>query len=175
MIEKLLSLHNPILDKIMFLITNIGDKITIALFSLILIIFLLNKKEYIKTKIVVLSLGLGIVLSQGLKYLIQKPRPETMTFLETGYSFPSGHSTMSIIFFGLLIYLFKDEIKNKSTKYIFIILNILIILLIGFSRLYFNVHYVIDVLGGYMIGFICLLSSIILVRKIPFLNKNKLI
>ncbi|MCA9495893.1 MAG: phosphatase PAP2 family protein, partial [Nanoarchaeota archaeon] len=50
--------------------------------------------------------------------------------------FPSGHATMAIIFFSLLLYSFKDDIKKKSLKYIFIISNIVIFLLIGTSRIY---------------------------------------
>lgn len=172
---KILTLQTPGLNKIMFFITNIGDKITIAIFSIILLAFLISKKQYIKTKIFVIALGLGVILSQVLKYIIKRPRPETMTLLKNGYSFPSGHVTISLIFFGMLIYLFKDKIKNQTLKYIFIIANILLILLISFSRLYFNVHWPTDILAGLLLGLICIIGSIIMVQKIPFLNKNKLI
>jgi undecaprenyl-diphosphatase len=169
---KLLTIHSPALDKIMMFATNLGDKIGIAILSLILIIVLLKKKEYLKTKIFAGSMAIGLVGFKVIKYIVHRPRPTTMTIPETGYSFPSGHATMAIIFFGMLIYLFKDEIKDKIKRNYFIAMNVFFILWIGFSRLYFNVHYPTDILGGYTLGYLCMLASIYLVKKIPFLNKK---
>ncbi len=173
--NSILSIQSPLLTKVMIFITFLGDKYLITILSIFLLIFLIYKKQYIKAKIFVITLGLGIIISQILKYTIQRPRPETMTILKEGFSFPSGHATISIIFFGMLIYLFKDKIKNQTLKYIFITINTSLIILISFSRLYLNVHWLTDVLAGLILGLICIFGSIIIIHKIPFLNKNKLI
>jgi len=171
MIDKIISdnisiIQNGGLTKLMLIITNIGNKYFILFFSLILAALLLfHKKDYMKVKIFIISIFLGAFFSQALKYLIKRIRPENMLIEQGGYSFPSGHATLSMIFFGMLIYLFKDEIKNNLEKYIFIALNILLILLIGISRIYLNVHYLTDVLGGYILGYICIILSIYIYKK----------
>jgi undecaprenyl-diphosphatase len=88
-----------------------------------------------------------------------------MLIPETGFSFPSGHTTLSIAFFGVLIYLFKDEIKNKTLRYLFITISLLLPFLIAFSRLYLNVHWFTDVVAGLFIGTSCVIGSIYFSKK----------
>lgn len=162
----MLTIQSLNLTKLMIFITHIGDKYTIAIFSIILLLLLMfHKKDYIKSKVFISSMALGVILSQGLKYIIQKPRPIDQLIIETGYSFPSGHVTLSFVFFGMLIYLFKDEIKNKFLRYSFIAINILLILLIGISRIYLNVHYFSDVIAGFVLGLICIFGAIKFFKK----------
>ena len=61
----------------------------------------------------------GVIFSQALKILVERARPENMLILKDGFSFPSGHTTRAITFFGMLIFLFKDKIKNKNLRYLF--------------------------------------------------------
>ncbi len=96
-----------------------------------------------------------------------------MLIEKTTYSFPSGHATLAVAFFGMLIYLFKDKIKNKTLRYTFITANIFLMILIGITRIYLNVHWLTDVLAGYALGLICIFGSIYLVNKIGFLKKKK--
>jgi undecaprenyl-diphosphatase len=170
---NIISLQTETLSKIMLFLTHLGDKYIIALFSVILLIFLLYKKPYLKTEMFILTMGSAVVFSQALKYLIRRPRPLEMLIEKTSFSFPSGHATLAIAFFGMLIYLFKNKIKNKTSRYLFIIINILLILVIGFSRLYLNIHWFTDVLAGFVLGLICIIGSIYVVKKIGFWKKKK--
>ena len=93
------------------------------------------------------------ILNQLLKRLLQRPRPTEFRIIEeTGYSFPSGHSMVSMAFYGYLIYLIYRFVKNKYLKWISIVLLSLLICLIGISRIYLGVHYTSDVLGGFLIS-----------------------
>ena len=86
--------------------------------------------------------------------------------VENSYSFPSGHSMMSMIFYGLIIYYIMKYMKNKRLKNIFVPLLSAIIFLIGISRIYLGVHYATDVLCGWIIGLVYLIIFIkILNRK----------
>jgi hypothetical protein len=71
---KISLIQTANLNEIMTFITHMGDKYTIAILSFFLIAILIKNKEFVKTKILVLALGLGVILTQLLKYLIQRPR-----------------------------------------------------------------------------------------------------
>ena len=92
--------------------------------------------------------------------------------METGFSFPSQHAVMAIIFFSLIIFLFAEKIKNNFLKYLFIGANIILILLIGFSRIYLKVHYFSDSLAGLALGLFWLTFLILIFRVIAELTKK---
>ena len=82
-----------------------------------------------------------------LKLIIQRPRPDEYRIIDaSGYSFPSGHSMISMAFYGFIIYLICKYVNNKILKYFLIGLLGSLIILIGVSRVYLGVHYVSDVL-----------------------------
>ena len=86
--------------------------------------------------------------------------------MEKSYSFPSGHAMISVLFFGSIIYLVnKHNLKYK--KLITFSLSTFI-LLIGISRIYLGVHYLTDVVGGYLLGFIVLFLIIHLFERKKF-------
>ena len=95
------------------------------------------------------------ILNQLLKRILQRPRPTEYRIIEeTGYSFPSGHSMISMAFYGYLIYLIYKYVKNKYIKWTSIILLSILICSIGISRIYLGVHYTSDVLGDFYINII---------------------
>jgi undecaprenyl-diphosphatase len=110
------------------------------------------------------GLGGGLLLETLIKLIVQRARPENSLITETGFSFPSGHATMSLILFTLLLLTFKNDIKNNALKWVFIVCNITLILLIGLSRIYLNVHWFSDVIGGFALGLFWL-TLLILVFK----------
>ncbi|MCL2752114.1 MAG: phosphatase PAP2 family protein [Firmicutes bacterium] len=95
---------------------------------------------------------ISAALNLVLKYCFQRPRPEVMLIAETGYSFPSGHAQSGMAFFlavALLIFCNIGRLKYSVPLFVFCML---MPLLIGFSRLYFGVHYAGDVLAGWVCG-----------------------
>ena len=136
-------------------ITNFGGTIFITLSAIALVIIIKNKK--IKISIVV-NLLIATLSSQILKRILQRPRPTGIRLVEvSGYSFPSGHSTVSMAFYGYLIYLIYKNIENKYLKWSLITLLSVLICLIGASRIYLGVHYTTDVLGGFFLSISCLI------------------
>jgi len=98
------------------------------------------------------ALSVGYVILQGIKTIVARPRPIDSIITVNGWSFPSGHATMSTIFFLAVIYLFVLKLKKGFLKNLLITLGIILPLLIGFSRLYLKVHNLSDVLGGFTLG-----------------------
>ena len=131
-------------------ITNFGGAIFLIILTILLIVVLKNKKVGLS---ICINLVVVTILNQLLKRLLQRPRPTEFRIIEeNGYSFPSGHSMVSMAFYGYLIYLIYRFVKNKYLKWISIVLLSLLICLIGISRIYLGVHYTSDVLGGFLIS-----------------------
>lgn len=131
-------------------ITNFGGAIFLIILTILLLVVLKNKKVGLS---ICINLVVVTILNQLLKRLLQRPRPTEFRIIEeTGYSFPSGHSMVSMAFYGYLIYLIYRFVKNKYLKWISIVLLSLLICLIGISRIYLGVHYTSDVLGGFLIS-----------------------
>ena len=131
-------------------ITNFGGAIFIILLTVILIAVIKNKKIGLS---ILTNLAIITILNQLLKRILQRPRPTEYRIIEeSGYSFPSGHSMISMAFYGYLIYLIYKYVENKNVKWILISLLSVLICLIGISRIYLGVHYTSDVLGGFLIS-----------------------
>ena len=131
-------------------ITNFGGAIFIILLTVILIAVIKNKKIGLS---ILANLAIITILNQLLKRILQRPRPTEYRIIEeSGYSFPSGHSMISMAFYGYLIYLIYKYVENKNVKWILISLLSVLICFIGISRIYLGVHYTSDVLGGFLIS-----------------------
>lgn len=151
-------------------ITNFGGAIFVISLTIILFFVIKDKKIGIS---IITNLGIVTILNQIIKFIMQRPRPTEFRIIEeTGYSFPSGHSMVSLAFYGYLIYLIYKYINNKHLKRTLIIILSVLICIIGVSRIYLGVHYTSDVLGGFLISFAYLIIYIELVNKFV-LEKNK--
>ena len=139
------------------ILTNLGGSLVLILFSFILIFFVHNKKIVIA---IIFNLIMAFLLNELLKIIFRRPRPDSILWLENvqGYSFPSGHSMVSMAYYGFLIYLFY--ISNYKYRWLLISLLVVIILLIGLSRVYLGVHYLSDVLSGFVVSIIYLVCFI---------------
>ena len=144
------------------LATTLGS--TIVICTVIFSLFLLFKDKKYFFHVAIASF-LGVILESLLKIIIKKPRPTEFWPLtsETTYSFPSGHSFMSMLVFGMIIYFIIKEVKNKKIRYLSVSIFSLIIFIVGLSRIYLGVHYPTDVVGGYILALIYLIAYIKLV------------
>ena len=144
-------------------ITNFGGAIILIVLALMLFIYIKNKKIGVS---IISNLAIITLLNQLLKRIVQRPRPTEFRIVEeSGYSFPSGHSMVSMAFYGYLIYLIYKYVKNKYLNWISIILLSILICSIGISRIYLGVHYTSDVLGGFLISISYLIIYISAVNK----------
>ena len=144
-------------------VTNFGGAIFLIILAMTLLILIKDKKIGLS---ILSNLVIITVLNQLLKIILQRPRPTDYRIIEeTGYSFPSGHSMISMAFYGYLIYLIYKYVENKYVKWILISLLSVLICLFGVSRIYLGVHYTSDVLGGFLISISYLVIYISAVNK----------
>ena len=156
--ETIIKMLSPTTTSVMTFISFLGSAITLIILSVAFIILLKNKKY---SKLIAINLVLVFLLNRILKWIIRRPRPERLQLvLEKGFSFPSGHSMIAFGFYGFLIYLTYKNFKNKKIKYPLMIFLSILILAIGISRVYLGVHYVTDVIGGFIFGFLYLVIFI---------------
>lgn len=152
-------------------ITNFGGAIFVISLTTILFFVIKDKKIGIS---IITNLGIVTILNQIIKFIMQRPRPTEFRIIEeTGYSFPSGHSMVSLAFYGYLIYLIYRYIKNKYIKWPLIVLLSILICLIGISRIYLGVHYTSDVLGGFLLSISYLVVYISLIKNLKIKNITK--
>jgi undecaprenyl-diphosphatase len=145
-------------------ITNFGGAIFLSIATVMLFLLIKNKKIGLS---IISDIVIITVLNQLLKRILQRPRPTEFRIVEeTGYSFPSGHSMVSMAFYGYLIYLIYRYIKNKYVKWTLITILSILICLIGISRIYLGVHYTSDVLGGFLLSISYLVIYISSIKKL---------
>ncbi len=155
-------------------VTDLGNGFVIAALGLITII-LLYRMERIRDMIGLITTLLCTAVSvEVVKILIQRPRPGGVmqVISDSSYSFPSGHAAASMAFYGFLMYLILKLTKSKPHYKIWravtITLGSLLILAIGFSRLYIGVHFPSDVIAGYLFGGVCLFIGILIAKRSHF-------
>lgn len=148
--------------KIFLLITYLGSwPIVMSLEAIVLaILLLLNKKR------LALFSFLSVITAEGvysvLKLIIHRARPDMAYSLipRDGFSFPSGHASVSIVFYGLLGYLIWRVCKKWWQKLLVAVAALKIVFLIGFSRVYLGVHWPSDIVAGWAVGLAILILSI---------------
>ncbi len=164
--EKIMKkIHQNIsetMTDIMKSITFLGSYKFLILISFIIIFCMVKKKNWYGIIMLILSIVSSFGLNNLLKYYYTRTRPINYFLIKQGgYSFPSGHSMVSMTFYTTMTYLLTKDELNKNKRIILWILNFSIISLIGFSRIYLGVHWPTDIIGGYMAGI--LLSYVIII------------
>lgn len=158
----ILNMRNNNLTSILNIITNLAGASFLLALSCILFIVLKNKKTALY---IFINLASAFTINETAKTIFSRSRPIGINLIEeTGFSFPSGHSMISLSFYGFIGYLLCKNTKNKYLKSIIIISTTLIILLIGFSRIYLGVHYLSDVISGFLLASIYLTIYIKLIK-----------
>lgn len=157
------------LTPVMRLITQFGGTILMIVWALASLVLIKNKRIAIS---VVSNLVLIALLNNILKLIVRRARPTGFRLIaETGYSFPSGHSMVSMAFYGYLIYLIYKNVRNKKLRWTLITCFSLLILIIGMSRIYLGVHYTSDVFAGFLFSLGYLVIYTKLTNPIVFLKK----
>lgn len=152
------------LTKVLLFITKFASVKEIVFLCAVSLIGLFWK--YYKSLFLVLNVIASTIFNVVIKNIMMIPRPNILRLAEeTGYSFPSGHSMASVAFYGFIIYLILSSNMNKYLKVVISSLIVILIIVIGFSRVYLGVHNASDVIAGYAISTGLLLTDIMILKK----------
>jgi undecaprenyl-diphosphatase len=145
-------------------ISVIFDATALAIASLTLAAILFVKKRGKYGVLLLAAMAGDLVLVQTCKALIMSPRPVNQILAETGYSFPSGHVTGNVVFFGLLAYFAWTHWNSVKVKLSLSGAYIAIVGVVAFDRIYLNVHWFSDIVGAVFLGAFWVLFCILMFK-----------
>ena len=162
-LDKLQTIHTPLLDRFMVAITKLGDA-GIVWIILTVILLLIPKTRKSGVYMAVALIADLIICNVILKPIVARIRPysinQTVQLLVTplkDYSFPSGHTAASFASVSALYFAGRKRMAARA---------LIVSVLIAFSRMYLYVHYPTDVLGGLIIGLLCGWIADMIIQKV---------
>jgi len=129
------------------------DTTTLVIATLITSVFLVIKKRKAQSLLFATTVSGTALFITILKNLTQIARPENRLIEASGFSYPSGHCAGAVVFIGLIIYfIWSSQTVSHRVKFVSTLSYGLIVAFVGFDRIYLNVHWLSDVIGGYLFG-----------------------
>jgi len=144
-------------------ITFFGNNTTIVTLVVLVSLALVVAKRFGLAFRVVFASGLGGIIVVSLKHLFQRARPLDPILPAGGFSFPSGHAFAATVFYGMMVVLVWRLTDGRWPRAVASLFGLVVILAVGLSRVYLNVHYLSDVLAGWAAGLAWLTASLLVV------------
>lgn len=167
--------RNRFITSFFKIFTHLGSFYTLAILTIIgviLIWFVMKNKRL--SLFYAVCFACVCIANFIIKRIVCRVRPEHLMIIkETGFSFPSGHSMMIFAFFALTIHFVCNFVKNKPLRITLISIFAVIIPAIGFSRIYLGVHYLTDIIAGFLISFVIVMIFMMLYNSKLFMKKEK--
>lgn len=169
-LHKFAEIRGSELNQSMIDITALGSVSVIALLSSIIIIFLVVHKDWKGMLYICITVLGSATIPVYLKNLFNRDRPDVLEHLANvrSTSFPSGHSFGATVAYFSLAFLLSREIKDTKLEILYYALAVIVVALVGTSRMYLGVHYPTDIVGGICVGLMWF--SIV---SLPFLYFSK--
>jgi undecaprenyl-diphosphatase len=135
-------------------VTRLGNFITLFAVTLVAVVIFWRRRERIDAAFVALAALGAQVLSTGMKLGFRRDRPFFPDPLatESTFSFPSGHALVSLAVYGSIALVLARRLSSHTQRALLLGATALLVIAIGFSRLYLGVHFLSDVLAGYAAG-----------------------
>ncbi len=146
--------RGPELTKVFVALTYLGNWQFILASSLFLTGCFLYFKDRPKAHLLIGAVFSSSIIYSLFKIIFHRVRPDVAFALVegNGYSLPSGHAAMAVVFYGIVCYFLIKTFRKVWQKVLIIALTLTIIILISFSRIYLGVHWISDVLASWLIG-----------------------
>lgn len=143
-----MNYHGSWFNDYMTIVATYGDILPFVILTILMALIVFLKRHVILSIWLLLTVASGGLMGIMFKDLIHRARPYDHLSIDSGYSFPSGHSLASTLVIMIIVLFFISKIHNKLLKWSLTILLTMVWLSILFSRLYFHAHYLTDVMGS---------------------------
>jgi membrane protein DedA with SNARE-associated domain/membrane-associated phospholipid phosphatase len=157
------SLRTQTIDTIMLMVTFLGEPRGMLMVIMMVFAWLIITKQHRLAAVWLFNGIIAAILIKVCKTVISSPRPDGLMVIRDSFSFPSGHVTMATAVYGLLAILLSQQTEQSIRKFI-ASLTAIIIGIIALSRLSLGAHWLTDVLGGLLLGSLCLVFSTITLK-----------
>ncbi|MCL2287621.1 MAG: phosphatase PAP2 family protein [Candidatus Bathyarchaeota archaeon] len=161
-----IPLHN---NTVIFLAKGLSaafDTATLVIATLIVSVFLVVKKHKAQSLLFATAVSGTALFVTLIKNFTQVVRPENQLLQGSGFSYPSGHCAGAIVFIGLIIYfIWSSRTVSQRVKVLSSLSYGLIVAFVSLDRIYLNVHWLSDVIGGCLFGTFWLLFCIIVYER----------
>lgn len=147
------------------------DTSSLAIFSLIIAGFLFLKSHKAQGLLLLGALGGDALIVSALKTFEHVARPTNNILFDAGFSYPSGHSAGCVVFVGVLAYFAWRQWQSILPRVLIGLGLGSVAGIVGFDRLYLNVHWLSDVIGGWLFGLFWLFFVIFVFRPLLMLGK----
>lgn len=140
----------PVLTSAMLVITSFGSTLIVSCIAAGLALYLLWQRRFYWLAAALSSVFGGMLLNKLLKYAFHRARPHFTDPILTldSYSFPSGHTMMATVLYGVLAAYFFTKTTDTRLRILILLAAGLLIVVVGFSRMYLGAHYLSDVMGA---------------------------
>ena len=152
-------------------IAVVFDTVTLLLVSLVLAAYLFIKKYRAESLLLLGAMGGDALIVSVVKGLVQSSRPLNGLVVYSGFSFPSGHAAGSIVFCGSLAFFAWQHWKSTRARASIGTGVVAVTSVVGFSRVYLNVHWFSDVLGAGMLGVFWLSFAVLVFKLLQDMGK----
>ncbi len=164
--NALQSLRGPLGDRLMVIVTELGDGEVLYAFTALLGLWLVWRRDWRMTLHWVLTVAAVALLTWTLKLYTEVPRPPLLDTSTMSYAFPSMHASLSVAVFGFLAVAIARELRS-NWHWVPYSISVFLVVAISFSRLYLGVHWLSDVLAGWSLGLIWVATMGIAYRHHP--------
>ncbi len=165
-VNALHASSSPALVNLMLTISLVGNEIP-QVITVGLVVLFIVRRRWIDLLLLVLAVGGAQIVNTLLKLIFNRARPVLIDPVTVGIgaSFPSGHAMGALVFYGVCAYFLISRSNHWNERIIIFVIAVLVVMLVGFSRIYLGVHYPSDVLAGYSAGTVWLIGSILGVER----------
>lgn len=162
------SVASPALTEFLKWVSNLNGPVPMVAYSVLAAGLFLWKGHRTSAALVAVTMAGGACLDGVLKLAFHRPRPAPYFGIPTPstFSFPSGHSLMSLCFYGVVAYLLSMHVDAARWRWVLRVAGACMVLLVGASRIYLGVHYPSDVVAGFAAGLVWLTAIVFAYRRI---------
>lgn len=161
------QIQSPMWNTLFLTVTKLGSTIYLTIIGSVAGVVFIGLRWFRPLLLLIVAMAGQAVLDRGFKYLIARPRPPSLINYQPveSLSFPSGHAIAALSLYFVIAWSISTRVENPSIKAAIWIGTVVLVFLIGMSRVYIGVHYPTDVLAGFLAALVWTVAAFSIDRR----------